>query len=189
MRECFELEARVTADIESEHIVETFDAGVDEETGAPFLVMELLRGEELGSLLKRRGALPFEEVILLLLAPRSSSSPEVLAAPTRFVTSGVMPTPQVAKAKGHRDAVTAMEPVVASRPEREEPTTSDLTSGSTRPILLSRASRAKPSRLRMMFLIPVSALVLWIGVMVLLQVFKGDAAPSAAASLVLDAGN
>ena len=66
MRERFELEARVTADIESEHIVETFDAGVDEETGAPFLVMELLRGEELGSLLKRRGALPFEEVVLLL---------------------------------------------------------------------------------------------------------------------------
>ncbi len=66
MRERFELEARVTADIESEHIVETFDAGVDEETGAPFLVMELLRGEELGSLLKRRGALPSEEVIALL---------------------------------------------------------------------------------------------------------------------------
>ncbi|MEO5726950.1 MAG: serine/threonine-protein kinase [Byssovorax sp.] len=66
MRERFELEARVTADIESEHIVETFDAGVDEETGYPFLVMELLRGEELSTLLDRRGALPFDEVVLLL---------------------------------------------------------------------------------------------------------------------------
>ena len=66
MRDRFELEARVTADIESEHIVETFDAGVDEATGAPFLVMELLRGEDLRSIVKRRGALPASEVVLLL---------------------------------------------------------------------------------------------------------------------------
>src|SRR5690349_7588194 len=43
----FKLEATVAADIESEHIVETFDAGIDKETGVPFLVMELLRGEDL----------------------------------------------------------------------------------------------------------------------------------------------
>lgn len=66
MRERFELEARITATIESEHIVETFDAGIDEETGALFLVMELLRGEELGGLLKRRGTLPADEVVVLL---------------------------------------------------------------------------------------------------------------------------
>src|SRR5579864_8176550 len=48
MRARFELEARVTGGVETEHIVETFDAGVDEETGAPFLVMELLRGHDLG---------------------------------------------------------------------------------------------------------------------------------------------
>ena len=40
MRERFELEARITSKVESEHIVETFDSGVDPETGAPFLVME-----------------------------------------------------------------------------------------------------------------------------------------------------
>ena len=45
MRERFKLEATIAADIESDHIVETFDAGVDPETGAPFLVMELLRGD------------------------------------------------------------------------------------------------------------------------------------------------
>jgi hypothetical protein len=38
----FALEARVTADVPSENIVETFDAGVDRETRSPFLVMELL---------------------------------------------------------------------------------------------------------------------------------------------------
>src|SRR5262249_33885765 len=43
MQARFRLEATVAADIESEHIVETFDAGVDKETGWPFLVMELLR--------------------------------------------------------------------------------------------------------------------------------------------------
>lgn len=66
MRERFELEARVTAEIESEHIVETFDAGVDDVTGAPFLVMELLRGEELSAILQRRGPLPAGETVLLL---------------------------------------------------------------------------------------------------------------------------
>jgi serine/threonine-protein kinase len=66
MRSRFELEARVTAEIESEHIVETFDAGVDDVTGAPFLVMELLRGDELGSIVTKRGLLPAAEVVALL---------------------------------------------------------------------------------------------------------------------------
>jgi serine/threonine protein kinase len=66
LRARFALEARVTGAIESDHIVRTSDAGVDEESGTPFLVMELLRGEELGSLVKKRGALPPEEVALYL---------------------------------------------------------------------------------------------------------------------------
>jgi eukaryotic-like serine/threonine-protein kinase len=66
LRGRFELEARVTADIESEHIVETFDAGIDDATGAPFLVMELLRGEDLASVLERRGRLPAGEAVGLL---------------------------------------------------------------------------------------------------------------------------
>jgi eukaryotic-like serine/threonine-protein kinase len=67
MRARFELEARVTADVESEHIVETFDAGVDEETGAPFLVMELLRGQDLRAMLLERGRLSPQEVVPLLV--------------------------------------------------------------------------------------------------------------------------
>src|SRR5262245_50266403 len=45
-RERFEREATIAARIDSEHIVETFDAGIDDATKTPFLVMELLRGQE-----------------------------------------------------------------------------------------------------------------------------------------------
>ncbi|WP_437734321.1 protein kinase domain-containing protein [Sorangium sp. So ce1335] len=66
MRERFKLEARIAANVESEYIVEVFDAGVDEATGTPFLVMELLRGEDLGKRLKRAGRLPPAEVVTYL---------------------------------------------------------------------------------------------------------------------------
>ncbi|WP_437662543.1 serine/threonine-protein kinase [Sorangium sp. So ce1182] len=66
LRRRFELEARVTAPIESPYIVEVFDAGVDETTGVPFLVMELLRGEELGRCLRRVGRFSPEETLACL---------------------------------------------------------------------------------------------------------------------------
>ncbi len=66
MRARFKLEATVTANIESEHIVETFDADVDDETGAPYLVMELLRGKDLADILSERTRLAPPEVILML---------------------------------------------------------------------------------------------------------------------------
>ncbi|WP_437542498.1 protein kinase [Sorangium sp. So ce367] len=66
MRERFKREARIAANIESEHIVDVFDAGVDEATGMPFLVMELLRGEELGERLKRVGRLQPDEAVTYL---------------------------------------------------------------------------------------------------------------------------
>lgn len=62
----FEQEAKITGDIRSDHIVRVTDAGVDEPSGMPFLVMELLEGEELGSLLKKRGHFPIEETLLYL---------------------------------------------------------------------------------------------------------------------------
>lgn len=48
LRERFKQRAKIAAHIDSELIVEGFDAGVDEATRMPFLVMELRRGEELG---------------------------------------------------------------------------------------------------------------------------------------------
>jgi len=66
MRDRFRQEACVTANIESEHIVDVLDAGIDEKTQMPFLVMELLRGEELDKRLKRLGRLDPREVVTFL---------------------------------------------------------------------------------------------------------------------------
>lgn len=63
MRARFELEARVTGDIESDHLVRISDVGIDEASSAPFMVMDLLRGEDLQSILTRRGPLPPAEVL------------------------------------------------------------------------------------------------------------------------------
>jgi serine/threonine-protein kinase len=52
----FQHEARSTSAVESEHIVHVFDAGADPELGL-FLVMELLKGEDLARLLLREGKL------------------------------------------------------------------------------------------------------------------------------------
>lgn len=66
LRRRFKLEATVAAEVESEHIVETFDAGIDDETGAPFLVMELLRGVDLSAILKQLGRLEPTDALLIL---------------------------------------------------------------------------------------------------------------------------
>ncbi len=66
LRTRFEHEATITAQVDSEHLVEVFDAGIDDETGIPFIAMELLKGEELGRVLAHRRQLPPPEVISLL---------------------------------------------------------------------------------------------------------------------------
>src|SRR3954451_17232434 len=55
-------EARAAAGIHSEHVVRIFDVGTF-DTGAPFMVMELLRGEDLGQLLTSIGRLPIHEAV------------------------------------------------------------------------------------------------------------------------------
>jgi serine/threonine-protein kinase len=62
----FALEARVTGSIESDHLVRVSDSGIDAASGSPFLVMELLRGEDLGDVLARRRNLPPAEVVTYL---------------------------------------------------------------------------------------------------------------------------
>jgi len=66
LRDRFRREARVAAQIESAYIVDVFDAGIDDQTGMPFLVMELLKGEEIGKRLERVGRLPYIEVVQYL---------------------------------------------------------------------------------------------------------------------------
>jgi serine/threonine-protein kinase len=66
MRRRFLQEAQVTARIQSDHIVNVFDAGVDETTGMPFIAMEMLVGEDLDALLTRAGRLQPATVVLLL---------------------------------------------------------------------------------------------------------------------------
>jgi serine/threonine-protein kinase len=61
-RERFVLEARVGARIDSEHVVEVVTAGIDDGSGVPYLVMELLRGEDLADVLERLGPLPLGDV-------------------------------------------------------------------------------------------------------------------------------
>ncbi len=65
-RERFRKEATVSGRVESDHIVEVIDAGTDKATGADFLVMELLRGEDLGAELTRRGLIPADEALVYL---------------------------------------------------------------------------------------------------------------------------
>src|ERR1700694_2004668 len=66
IRDRFVLEARAASSIESDHVVEIVTAGVDEETGAPYIVMELLKGEELADALARTGPLPLGDVAEIL---------------------------------------------------------------------------------------------------------------------------
>jgi formylglycine-generating enzyme required for sulfatase activity len=53
----FAQEARIGARIESDHVVQVIGAGVDADTGAPWLAMELLKGETLHAMRGRTGAL------------------------------------------------------------------------------------------------------------------------------------
>lgn len=59
-------EARAAAAIQSEHVVRVFEVGTL-PSGAPFIVMEHLRGADLAHVLCRRGALPIDEACDLVL--------------------------------------------------------------------------------------------------------------------------
>ncbi|MDI1475506.1 serine/threonine-protein kinase [Polyangium sp. y55x31] len=63
----FRVEARAPARIDSDHVVRITDADVAPElNGAPFFVMEYLRGRDLGAELDMRGVLPVPEVVLYM---------------------------------------------------------------------------------------------------------------------------
>lgn len=60
----FEREAKASAQIKSPHVVHVYDFGVEGDT--PFLAMELLDGEDLGSRLKREGRFSFQVTATIL---------------------------------------------------------------------------------------------------------------------------
>jgi serine/threonine-protein kinase len=66
LRARFAREAKIIAGVESDHIVEIIDAGVEEKSRTPYIVMELLKGESLGSAIAREGRLAPETVITYL---------------------------------------------------------------------------------------------------------------------------
>jgi serine/threonine-protein kinase len=61
----FEREAKATAALESYHTINLYDFGVT-EAGAFYYVMELLRGLNLDTLVKKYGPIPAERVVFLL---------------------------------------------------------------------------------------------------------------------------
>jgi len=65
-RERFELEARIAARVNDDHIVKVLDAGFDPDGRAPFLVMELLNGRTLAALIEVEGRLSATTTIALM---------------------------------------------------------------------------------------------------------------------------
>lgn len=65
-RERFEREARIDALIDGTFVASVIDAGIDEATQAPYLVMEFLVGRDLGEQLLRTGPLSARNVVTYL---------------------------------------------------------------------------------------------------------------------------
>jgi len=62
----FMREARAAGRLTSEHVCRVSDVG-QFETGQPYIVMEFLQGQDLGTLLKRKGPLPIQQAVDYLL--------------------------------------------------------------------------------------------------------------------------
>ena len=60
----FQREARALAQVQSDHIVQVYDFGLDED--APYMVMELLVGEDLETRMRREGAMTPAAVLQLI---------------------------------------------------------------------------------------------------------------------------
>lgn len=66
LRRRFAREATVVGELESDHVADVIDAGVDDATGIPFIALELLRGDGLADLLAARGAMTPKEAAVYL---------------------------------------------------------------------------------------------------------------------------
>jgi serine/threonine protein kinase len=62
----FEREARASGSVDSEHVVQVLDFGVDGATGNPYMVMEMLAGEDVQQLLHRVGPLSTDAALRVI---------------------------------------------------------------------------------------------------------------------------
>jgi serine/threonine protein kinase len=62
-RKRFELEAKIAARIQSDHVVESIASGVDQKSGIPWLAMELLEGQDLAAYTEKKKRLGPAEVL------------------------------------------------------------------------------------------------------------------------------
>jgi tRNA A-37 threonylcarbamoyl transferase component Bud32 len=65
VRERFRREALMVSRVPGPHVPKVIECGVTTD-GQEYIVMEYLRGEDLGAVLRRRGQLPLDEVLLLV---------------------------------------------------------------------------------------------------------------------------
>jgi len=56
----FRREARIVGAVESQHITQVLDTGVDRATGCPYIAMEYLDGDDVHGLLRKHGPIPIE---------------------------------------------------------------------------------------------------------------------------------
>jgi hypothetical protein len=68
LRKLFAGYAKSTSKVASTNVLQTLDAGIDRATGRPWFTTDLLRGEDLGARVARKGALPLSDVRILLAA-------------------------------------------------------------------------------------------------------------------------
>lgn len=61
----FKREARASGGIDSQHVVQVLDTGIDPKTRSPYLVLELLNGEDLGQVIDR-GPAPWDVVLRVM---------------------------------------------------------------------------------------------------------------------------
>ena len=73
-RAMFELEARVSGRVESEHLVQVSDAGIDPVSQMPFLVMEFLKGKDFNELIACEG--PLEPTLAVQYLAQAASGLE-----------------------------------------------------------------------------------------------------------------
>ncbi len=134
----FEREARAAATLRSPHVVQIFDYGV--EAGAPYLVMELLKGNDLRSRLAKRGKLPLDEACIILTQACKALQ---LAGEMNIVHRDLKPG-NIYLARSGKEEVVKILDFGLAKPVRNRHSDDDTTSG----VLLGSPNYMSPEQVR-----------------------------------------